>query len=71
MQPNNIDPWIHFLKTLLDRPIPMELEQSFENGHNTIESRDKNINWKLKGVAAKLTQRIFIKYGRVSSKINH
>jgi hypothetical protein len=68
MQPNNIDPWIHFLKTLLDRPIPIELEQSFEN-ENSIESRDKNINWKLKGVAAKLTQRIFIKYGRVS-KIN-
>jgi len=62
---NNLDPWIQFFKTLLDRPVPTELE-SFVEDMNEIEKRDKNIHWKIKGVVSKLTYRIFSKFGNPS-----
>lgn len=57
-QQHNIDPWMQFFKTLLDKPVPSHLE-SFVEEMNEIEQRDKSIQWKLKGIAAKLTYRIF------------
>jgi len=59
---NNIDPWIAFFKTILDRPVPAELD-SFVEDMDEIENRDKNIVWKTKGIAAKVTYRLFSKYG--------
>lgn len=59
---NNIDPWILFFKTVLDRPVPAELE-SFVEDMDEIENRDKHIVWKTKGIAAKTTYRLFSKYG--------
>ena len=59
---NNIDPWILFFKTILDRPVPAELE-SFVEDMEEIQNRDKNIVWKTKGIAAKTTYRLFSKYG--------
>jgi hypothetical protein len=59
---NNIDPWVVFFKTILDRPVPAELE-SFVEDMNEIEERDKHIIWKTKGIAAKTTYRLFSKYG--------
>lgn len=31
MQPGCLDPWIQFLKAVLDRPVPMELEYYTED----------------------------------------
>jgi hypothetical protein len=62
---NAIDPWIQFFKTLLDKPLPQELE-AFVEEMNEIEMRDKHILWKIKGVAAKMTYRIFSKFGNPS-----
>lgn len=59
---NNIDPWIQFYKTLLDKPTPNELE-SFVEDMDTIEERDRSLHWKIKGIAAKTTYRLFSKFG--------
>jgi hypothetical protein len=59
---NNLDSWILFFKTLLDRSVPEELE-SFVEDMNIMEGRDKNIIWKTKGIAAKASYRLFERYG--------
>lgn len=62
MVDHNLDPWIQFMKTLMDRPVPDNLE-SFIEDMDEIEKRDNHIIWKIKGIAAKTTYRIFSKYG--------
>jgi hypothetical protein len=63
---NNIEPWIQFFKTIMDRAIPeaqaAQLE-SFSEDMTVIEERDKHIQWKLKGIATQTTYRMFSKYG--------
>lgn len=59
---SNLDPWIQFFKTVIDRPVPAELE-SFNEDMDVIEERDKHIVWKTKGIAAKTSYRLFSKYG--------
>ena len=59
---NNLDPWILFFKTILDMPCPKGLQDPTSDT-NVIQSRDKSIYWKIKGIAAKITYRLFIKYG--------
>ena len=59
---NNMDPWIQFFKTLLDRQMP-QLEAFCEEMHE-IEARDQHIYWKIKGIVAKITFRLFSKYGQ-------
>ncbi len=59
---HNIDPWIQFFKTLLDKQLPQELE-AFVEEMSEIEMRDKHILWKIKGVAGKITYRVFQKFG--------
>ena len=39
-----------FFKTIIDRPVPASIESPSED-MDEIESRDKNICWKLKGIA--------------------
>lgn len=46
----------------MDRPLPAELE-SFTEDMSVIDERDKNILWKLKGIATKITYRLFSKFG--------
>lgn len=58
----NLDPWIMFFKTVLDKPVQPELESAIED-MDEIEKRDKHIIWKAKGVAAKVTYRLYSKYG--------
>lgn len=62
MVDNNLDPWIHFFKTILDMPCPKDLAEPTLDT-NEIQRRDKSIFWKIKGIAAKITYRLFIKYG--------
>ena len=52
---------MQFFKTLLDNPIPPELEEATEDMEE-IADRDKNIHWKIKAISAKTTYRIFSKY---------
>jgi len=59
-----LDPWIAFFKTLLDRPLPAELD-SFVEDMESIQARDKSLHWKIKGMAAKITYRLFSKYGNL------
>ena len=62
MENNNLDPWVEFFKTILDMKVPEDLK-TVTNDTNEIHRRDKSIFWKIKGIASKLTYRIFIKYG--------
>lgn len=51
-----------FFKTIIDRPLPAELE-TFTEQMDQIEARDKHIQWKIKAMACKITYRMFTKYG--------
>jgi hypothetical protein len=62
MEGDNLQPWILFFKSLMDRPLQAELEAPTED-MDEIETRDKNICWKTKGVAFQTTYRLFSKYG--------
>ena len=46
----------------MDRPLPAQLDSPVED-MNEIEKRDKCTLWKLKGVCAQTTYRLFSKYG--------
>jgi hypothetical protein len=59
---SNIEPWLLFFKSLLDRPLPPQLE-SLEEEMSAIEQRERHILWRTKGLAARITHRIFQKYG--------
>ena len=52
---------MQFFKTLMDNPVPPELEQQVED-MDEIAERDKSIHWKIKAISAKITYRIFSKY---------
>lgn len=62
MEPGNLNAWIALFKHFLDLPCPPELTAATDDIQE-IERREKNIFWKLKGITAKLTYRIFVKYG--------
>jgi hypothetical protein len=62
MQANNLDPWIMFFKTILDMECPESLKTPTESTVE-IQARDKSIFWKIKGITAKITYRVFVKYG--------
>ena len=57
-----MDPWMMFLKQIIDMKIPDSLESKCEET-NEIETRNTNIYWKLKKIASKITYRMFVKYG--------
>ena len=61
MQENNLDPWIQFFKTILDMECPANLSAPTQDTIE-IQKRDKDIFWKIKGLTAKITYRIFTKY---------
>jgi hypothetical protein len=63
MQPGALEPWIQFLKAVLDKFIPRELTENTDIIEENIK-KDKDLHWKLKGVAAKLSYRILAKYGQ-------
>lgn len=52
---------MHFFKTILDMPLPTELD-SFTEDMDDIADRDSNVCWKLKAITAKVTYRLFAKY---------
>ena len=62
MEQGNLDPWVQFFKAILDMDTPAEIKPQVDDV-DEINKREKNIFWKLKGITAKLTYRIFVKYG--------
>lgn len=71
LEPGTIDPWIMFFKSLLDQPITGGLD-TFSENIEEIATRDKSIQWKIKGIVAKLTYRLFSKFGNPkTSSDNH
>ena len=58
----NLDPWIMLFKTMMDRPLPAELDSATDD-MDEIERRDKHICWKTKGIVGQTTYRLFSKYG--------
>mmetsp|Transcript_29520 Transcript_29520/g.44887 ORF Transcript_29520/g.44887 Transcript_29520/m.44887 type:complete len:666 (+) Transcript_29520:641-2638(+) len=62
MEGENIQPWILFFKTILDMECPADLS-SATSASIEVQRRDKTIFWKIKGLTAKITYRIFVKYG--------
>jgi hypothetical protein len=46
----------------MDRPVPAAVDSLTED-MDEIERRDKNICWKIKGIAGQMTYRMFSKYG--------
>jgi hypothetical protein len=62
----NIEPWIQFFKTIMDKPLPTNIQsdlEGFSEDMNIIEERDKHIQWKIRGIASQTTYRILSKYG--------
>lgn len=62
---NNIDPWMQLFKTIMDKPVPPQLESPVDDTE-TIEEREKSYIWKIKGMAHKITYRLFSKFGNPS-----
>jgi hypothetical protein len=62
MEPGHLQPWVAFFKAVLDQPCPPDLSSPTDDAIE-INRREKHIFWKLKGITAKLTYRIFVKYG--------
>lgn len=47
----------------MDRPLANAELGAFTEDKDVIEERDKNMAWKIKGIAAKTTYRMFSKFG--------
>jgi hypothetical protein len=47
----------------MDRPVPFEEETFQEDDLQTLYQKEKGLPWKIKGLASKLSYRLFIKYG--------
>lgn len=62
VEQQTIAPWIGFFNQLLKLEVPQEIT-AFTEDIEEIQKRDKAIQWKIKGMAAKITYRIFSKYG--------
>jgi hypothetical protein len=62
MEGNQIDPWVLLIKTVLDMPCPQPLSSTTEDSQMIVQM-NKHIFWKVKGVAAKIAYRMFVKYG--------
>jgi hypothetical protein len=62
--PRALDPWVEFLKALLEKPLPTELE-SKEDAIELRAKKDQSLHWKLKGLAAKLSYRMLSHCGKV------
>lgn len=63
MQPGSMDPWVQFLKSILERPMPFDCETFNEEDPLKLEEIEKRIEWRLKGLAAKFSYRLFCKTG--------
>lgn len=57
-----LTPWLNFFIQLMKLNVSTEL-CSFTEDMETIQERDKSIQWKIKGMASKITYRLFSKYG--------
>jgi hypothetical protein len=64
-----IAPWMGLFTQLLKLEVPPELN-SFTEDMDEIARRDKSIQWKIKGMSAKITYRIFSKYGNINYNNN-
>ena len=62
MQNNQLDPWVSFFKSVLEKDIPQEWESPTEDVKE-IQKREKLFIWKLKGVSAEICEKLFMKYG--------
>ena len=62
----NLKKWMVFLKTILDAPVPPELE-AFNESEDEARLREKNIHWKLKKYCGRILQRFIQKYGNKKS----
>lgn len=58
---DQIDVWINLFKSLLDMPIPPELLTKTDDA-DQIMAKNKNIYWKIKSYAGRISYRLFAKY---------
>ena len=63
MKEGALDEWIQFFKRILDLNDPSNVLEGETENTDEIERRDKTIYWKIKGLIAKITFKLFIKYG--------
>ena len=63
MKEGALDSWMQFFKTILDLNDPSNVLEGETENTDEIERRDKTIYWKIKGLVAKITFKLFIKYG--------
>lgn len=57
---SKLQPWMQFMKQVLDMQVPAELEAPTDDMHDIVE-KDKDSWWKLKGRASMTTFRIYSK----------
>lgn len=60
---DKLKPWLEFFKTMMELNVPEALG-SPEEDMNIIADRDKSYLWKIKGMACRITYRLFSKYGK-------
>jgi hypothetical protein len=48
-----------FLKAVLDRQVPLECEMFNTEDNQLVLSKERNLNWKIKGIASKWSYRLF------------
>lgn len=65
MESNHLNPWMQFFKTIIDLPLPEALS-AISTDPDEIQQKNKEIHWKIKGVACKVTYKIFMKYANTS-----
>ena len=61
MQAGRFTPWVAFMKQVLDAPLGAQFETATES-QDDIHTLDKTEEWKLKGIVATATFKIFSKY---------
>ena len=60
--------WMKYFKTVLDMPIPDDLVTNTEDTAEILK-QNKTIFWKTKGMAAKITHCVFLKYSDPKRKV--
>lgn len=58
--PQRITPWMNFFQSVLETSLGPQFETPTEDSQQ-IDELDKQICWKLKGIVAQITHRLFSK----------
>lgn len=64
MEGDNLNPWLLFFKTLMDMQLQPD-QTTKTDDVDALNQLEKSVHWKVKGIASKITYRLFCKYSDV------